>query len=62
MFMIVSKNIEKTAGYGSIYLDFMFMRVFEMANNRLCTLLCNHQNNFHYEVHYYQRVPKLWQG
>lgn len=62
MFMIVSKNIKEATGYSSTNLDCIFMRVFEMANNRLCTLLCNHQNNFHYEVHYYQRVPKLWQG
>lgn len=54
--------MKEATGYSSTNLDCMFMRVFEMANNRLCTLLCNHQNNFHYEVHYYQRVPKLWQG
>lgn len=52
----------KETGAIQITLPFLNTAASVLTENSLCTLSCNHQNNLHYEVHYYQRVQKLWKS
>lgn len=52
----------KEIGAIQITLPFLDTAASVLTQNSLCTLSCNHQNNLHYEVHYYQRVQKLWKS